>query len=529
MSKVKFVSKNDYPVFQMGQACVGMPILITGFPLNSSNIENTFGIINNVGFDLTSRPSGYGIAYGTRIPSDSKLGLRRNTFKGMSGSGVISLIDGKVIGIHGEAGTNSSSSKNLSSKRGLSFAMPLISHDGIKIHEKFFEISKNEYLSKFVLVPSTDDLILVSDYFHSIGDLTSELQILDKLISIYPNDYAHYANKANLLRDLKRFSEALKSWDIAIKMIEESEETHNYFKAPLYTGRALVETELGNYSNAQNDYQKAIEYSPNYFRAYHGLITNLIHDKKSEEAIRMSESFLESLNFSNKDPESLYIIEPYVAALAAVNPKKAINISSIYLESFPKSLTLYIYRYNAYVQLDDKKAALEELRRARVKFPSSPFIINLLARNELNYGKADKAYKLYKLLTKLEPFSANHSAYACYSLWKMGEYKDAINECQLAINKNKGFALSYRYKALALFDIGEFDLAFNAYSNAIEYSNQPEGLDFMNRGEALWYLNKSSDACKDFSFALSNNVKNKIDIKDAKINWEPAYVEYCSS
>ena len=60
---------------------------------------------------------------GTRVKPGINVGIGRDHT-------LFALIDGKVIAIHGEAGTNSSSSKNLSSKSGLSLAIPLLSHDG---------------------------------------------------------------------------------------------------------------------------------------------------------------------------------------------------------------------------------------------------------------------------------------------------------------------------------------------------------------------------------------------------------------
>jgi len=42
----------------------------------------------------------------------------------------------------------------------------------------------------------------------------------------------------------------------------------------------------------------------------------------------------------------------------------------------------------------------------------------------------------------------------------------------------------------------------------------------------MMIFQKTSDSCKDFSFALSNNARNKIDLKDVKMNWDPTYVEH---
>ncbi len=109
------------------------------------------------------------------------------------------------------------------------------------------------------------------------GEHKTALALIEQAIALKPNDANTHANRANALRGLNRFDEALVSYDRAIGIAPDHATAHN--------NRGIVLRDLKRFHEALASYDQAIALNPNYALAHYNRGNTLRQLNRAEEAI----------------------------------------------------------------------------------------------------------------------------------------------------------------------------------------------------------------------------------------------------
>jgi tetratricopeptide (TPR) repeat protein len=148
----------------------------------------------------------------------------------------------------------------------------------------------------------------------------------------------------------------------------------------------------------------------------------------------------------------------------------------------------------------------------------------MTARSALNFGDSDLAVSLSTKFVSTHPQSYELRSLQCYALYKAKRFHESLKSCDKAIKLNPSNRLSYRYQGLSYFRLGHLNLAEKSHSLAIKI--QGEDLDFMNRGEVRWLLNKKKEACIDYKNALSTSRK-ALKVKPIEDGFDNQFIQEC--
>ncbi|KAJ6644869.1 Tol-Pal system protein TolB [Pseudolycoriella hygida] len=110
---------------------------------------------------------------------------------------------------------------------------------------------------------------------------------------------------------------------------------------------------------------------------------------------------------------------------------------------------------------------------------------------------------------------ANEKEYLeiCRNLLRQGQYKEAIENCNLAIKDKPDFAEAYYAKGVILGALGKIQEGIEAYDLAIEYKPDYAEAHY-NKGVTLYKLGKLQEATKSFDLAI----KYKPNLAEAHYN-----------
>jgi tetratricopeptide (TPR) repeat protein len=219
--------------------------------------------------------------------------------------------------------------------------------------------------------------------------------------------------------------------------------------------------ENGQYEEAIQAYDKAIEEDPDSSEAYNNKCSALHEIGKYEEsiqacdkAIELNPNFNESYNWKGS---SLKLIGHYEEALGAFNQSIKLNSksSSSYNE---KGLVLF------------------------------------------QMGKYEEAIAAFDGFIKINSKDSTVYFNKARALDEMGKYKEAVESYDKAIKLDSKSNDFYSAKAYALFNLQQYEEALYAYDKAIELDNT-SSLLYQNKARILEYLDRDDEAREAYEMA----------------------------
>lgn len=184
-------------------------------------------------------------------------------------------------------------------------------------------------------------------------------------VAANPNSASAHNNHGNVLRELKRFDEALQSYDRALSLDTRVAEVHN--------NRAVALQELGRFAAALDGYERALKLKPDYPEAWNNRGNTLRSLERCAEAL---ESFERALEINPRYAEALNNRGVTLEELGRL--EEALECFDRALEIKPGYAEAHNNRGTTLKRLARYEEALESIHRAlRVSPASAPAHYNL--------------------------------------------------------------------------------------------------------------------------------------------------------
>ena len=295
-------------------------------------------------------------------------------------------------------------------------------------------------------------------------------------------------NKGNTLYDLKRYKEAIASYDKAIKIIPEYSEAWNG------QGNTLYELKL--YNKALDAYDKAIQIQPDYLEAWVGRSFVLDNLQRYQEAI---ESFDKALKIKLDYPEvwngrgdALNNLQRYEEAIKSYD--KAVQYKPDYYQAWnSRGWALHnLHRYEDAIAAYDK-AVQYNLDYDQAWYNRGNALISLQ-----RYPQAIESYDK-AVQYKPDYYQAWYSR--GNALVKLQRYPEAIDSFNKAIQYKPDYYKAWYSRGWSLHQLQRYSEAIDSYDKAINLKQNDYQI-WYNRGNTLYNLKEYGDAIASYNRAV---------------------------
>jgi protein O-mannosyl-transferase len=261
----------------------------------------------------------------------------------------------------------------------------------------------------------------------------------------------------------------------------------------IYYNRGHAYADLGNYRQAIEDLNRAIEIKPDFAEAYtnrgnaYGILGN--YRQAIEDLNRAIEI--------NPDNATAYMNRG-VAYYGLGNYSQAIGDYDRAIKINPDNATAYLYRGNAYKGLGNYKQSIEDYDRAS-KIINPNNATAYMNRGNVVYsslGNHSQAIEDYDKEIKSKPDFAEAYINRGNAYKGLGNYSQAIGDYDRAIKINPDNATAYINRGIAYYGLGNLRQAIKDCDKAIKI--KPDYAEaYYNR--AIVYLNQSDNIsyCRD--------------------------------
>jgi tetratricopeptide (TPR) repeat protein/S1-C subfamily serine protease len=316
------------------------------------------------------------------------------------------------------------------------------------------------------------------------------LVAISQAISLEPKDTTLLNVKADSLRKLKRYSEAIKICDEIIKHKKE---------AWAYSNCGFIKYELGDKKGAILDYDKAISINPQVAHAYsnRGIAKSELGDKKG--------AILDYDKAITINPQHAYAYYNRGIAKSELGDKKgaildydkAITIS-------PQFAPAYSDRGNAKSELGDKKGAILDYDKAITINPQYAIAYYNRGNAKSELGDKKGAILDYDKAITINPQIAPAYSNRGSTKYDLGNKKGAILDYDKVITINPQHAYAYSNRGIAKSELGDKEGALRDYDNAIRLNPRVPEIHY-NRGFLKFKLGDKEGALKDYDNAIRFN------------------------
>jgi tetratricopeptide (TPR) repeat protein len=296
-------------------------------------------------------------------------------------------------------------------------------------------------------------------------------------------------NRGATLTELKRYDEALSSYDRALAIRSDIAEAHS--------NRGNVLFALGRHDEALASFARALALRPDYPPAYYNR-GNVLHALKRyhdaaasfDRALAIYPDYVEAL--TNRGV-SLHALKRHGEALASLERALALDPDNI------EALTNRGVTLNA---LERYREALASYDRALALDPDHADALTNrgVALHELR--QFDEALASYDRALVLRPDDAEAWSNRGHTLHELTRFEDSLASCERAIALRPDFADAHSNRGNALNALQRFDEALASYGEALAL-RPDDAKTLTNRGIALHGLKRFDDEMACYARALA--------------------------
>jgi tetratricopeptide (TPR) repeat protein len=305
-----------------------------------------------------------------------------------------------------------------------------------------------------------------------VGYWRNNVLLYDHTLKVTTGNSFIYCNRGVAYYVLGNYKQAIEDYNRAIETNPEL--------AVAYNDRGAAYDKLGDRVQAVSDFDRAIEIRPEYPDAYNGRGVVYSALGRNEEAISDFDKAIEI----NQEYAEAYNNRGIVHA-AMSNPDKAISDYDIAIGINPGNAEVYYNRGIAYGKRGNHSLAIEDFDRAIEINP---------AHTEAHFNR-------------------------CVAQDKLGNHSQAIEDCGRAVEIDPAHAEAYFNRGVAYGELGNYKQAILDFDRVIGL-NPEDGRAYFNRAVALAELGDRSRAIGDLKSAARLDDENaKEYLKSHGLSW----------
>jgi tetratricopeptide (TPR) repeat protein len=330
-------------------------------------------------------------------------------------------------------------------------------------------------------------------------------------------------------------------WQNSITLYDHTLKITDY-NWPIYYCRGNAYSELGNYRQAIEDLNRAIEIKPDYVMAYTSRGVAYIYLGNYRQAI---EDFNRVIAIRPNYPEAY--LNRGLAYGGLGNYRQAIEDFNRVIAIRPNYPEAYLNRGFAYNGLGNYRQAIEDFNRVIAIRPSYAEAYNNRGLVYGGLGNYRQAIEDYGRAIKIKPDYADayYSRGNIYSM--LGQYQLAIEDFNKVISLKPDYADAYYNRGTIYYNLGQKQLAIGDFNKVIhlkpDYANA-----YYQRGVAYKNMEQNQPAIENFTTAIRlqpanvlayfnrgtvynilNQDKQAIDDYNEAIRLNPGYVDAYNS
>ncbi len=434
--------------------------------------SNSDGKLQTASQAVTSLTGGYELVY-TSI-----------TYGGMSGGPVLDS-QGRVIGIHGrsegeeanderigDCGVNSGCKVQI----GYSLGVPISTFLGQKFDVQVEKVKKTPAQQLTAQQEeSITKAVLSADFLKGNAKASQWLE------------------RGNQLWRLRRYKEAVKAFDKAIKQQPKSNFIHL-----AYYGKGLPLATQGKYQESITALEQAVKLKPGFVAAWNNLSVVYRKLKQPEKALVAINKAIKlqpkNPNLYNQKCVVLNSLERYTEAEVAIN--KAIEIA-------PRA-AFYINRGNLYQEHKKWELALSSYDKAIQVNPNDANTYHNRGVLYQEHKKWELALADYNKTIQINPNNANSYYNRGVIYYKHKKWELALADYNKAIQINPNYATAYIGRGVLYKEQKKWELALSDYNKAIQI-NPNDVYVYGNRGVLYKEQKKWELALADYNKAIQIN------------------------
>ncbi len=281
------------------------------------------------------------------------------------------------------------------------------------------------------------------------GHFNDALELCQLAIANYPDDpevYSSYAQYSEILREMWRLEDALRSYEDAIERYPE--------QPFLRCGRAAVLTDMSRFSEALEAYDAIIEGSPDEVVALAGRADVLKNVGELGASLDAYNEIIKRFPYEAVPAcgraDVLRLMGRLDDALAAYRNAK---------ERFPYEDAAYSGVGEVYREQEDFDAALVAYDEAVKRFPHSSRVRNGYANVLRSAGHFQEALQAYDRIVREFPYDLASLSGRAHMLKALGYYDEAIKAYDAVLDQRPDYSYARHAKAAIYVIQSEFDKA----------------------------------------------------------------------
>lgn len=287
-----------------------------------------------------------------------------------------------------------------------------------------------------------------------------------KFIKKYKNDAFGYKVLGIILREAKKYTEAIETLKIAIALDKNDPEIFNSI------GNVLRDT--GQVEAAIIQYEKALLLNNNYSEVYNNLGAALQDLGRYEEAVQQYENALRL----NQD-----FAEAYYNLGGVLRELRRYTESTLKYERFlqinPGSSDGYHAIGTNFKDLGQFEKAIYYFNKAIEINPTCIEAYNEMANALQDLGRYEESIQQYEKVLQIKMNYSGAYNNIGNALQRLGRYDEALEQYRIAIKFQPNYAEAYNNMGVLYKDLGDLDIAIGQFEKALEY--KPDYVDvFVN-------------------------------------------------
>lgn len=309
-----------------------------------------------------------------------------------------------------------------------------------------------------------------------------------KAIELNPNNHSVNNNMGEMYENQQMYDKALEYYTKQIDI-----EANDYY----YINRGWCYIKLKKYKEAQKDFNLAIKMDSKNPYAYNGLAHTYKYQDEYEEAIKFFEKAI--------DMDYEYVYAYRYMSECYENLKQYDKAEQTYtraIEKFPEDETLYLDRGLLYSKQDKYDEAIKDYEKAIELYPDFAYAYNNMGIVYRCLKQYKKAIELYQKAIRLYPQYAHAYNNIGLVYAELKQYKKAIASYKKAIKIDANYSKAYgNLASLYLNQTKQYKKAIEYYTKQLEISDDLAEI-YKYRAKAYYKLGKPKNSKADYKMAI---------------------------